>query len=223
MRKPCFLNVYEVYMLSCYPERRAVLGANAVANSTVLRIMPITSISHPLRIDSVMLDSTGGAIGMTLCPGKQWPYGITGEWSRDLDADLRLIKVFGARAVVTLMEADELESVGVPVASLEEKFRELDLEWFHLPIRDMDIPTQDWEEQWVHAARRLHMLLRTGERIVVHCLGGLGRTGTIAARLLVEFGMGPEEAIHRVRSARPGAIQSIQQERYVRGCRPVRR
>ena len=27
-----------------------------------------------------------------------------------------------------------------------------------------------------------------------HCRGGLGRAGTIAARLLVEFGVAPEEA-----------------------------
>jgi ADP-ribosyl-[dinitrogen reductase] hydrolase len=40
----------------------------------------------------------------------------------------------------------------------------------------------------------------------------------IAARLLVEFGLEPEEAIKAVRKARPGAIQTISQEEYVLKC-----
>ena len=42
--------------------------------------------------------------------------------------------------------------------------------------------------------------LRDGESIVLHCKGGLGRTGMVAARLLVELGCMPEEAIVAVRS-----------------------
>jgi ADP-ribosyl-[dinitrogen reductase] hydrolase len=41
----------------------------------------------------------------------------------------------------------------------------------------------------------------------------------IAARLLVEFGMEPNVAIVKVRQARPGAIQTKEQEEYVRRCR----
>jgi ADP-ribosyl-[dinitrogen reductase] hydrolase len=49
----------------------------------------------------------------------------------------------------------------------------------------------------------------------------LGRTGTIAGRLLVEFGDSPEEAIRKVRAARPGSIETRAQEQYVRNCRPA--
>jgi ADP-ribosyl-[dinitrogen reductase] hydrolase len=56
---------------------------------------------------------------------------------------------------------------------------------------------------------------------VIHCLGGLGRTGTIAGRLLVELGSDPETAILQVRRARPGTIQSIMQECYVLGCKQL--
>ena len=57
--------------------------------------------------------------------------------------------------------------------------------------------------------------------MVIHYRGGLGRTGTVAARLLVEFGMGPEEAIAAVRKARPGAIENAEQEDYVRRQKPM--
>jgi ADP-ribosyl-[dinitrogen reductase] hydrolase len=55
-----------------------------------------------------------------------------------------------------------------------------------------------------------------GHDVLVHCRGGLGRAGTIAARLLVELGMEPAEAIARVRAVRPGAIETPEQERFVR-------
>ncbi|HCA46062.1 MAG TPA: protein-tyrosine-phosphatase, partial [Armatimonadetes bacterium] len=50
----------------------------------------------------------------------------------------------------------------------------------------------------------------------VHCMAGLGRTGTMIACYLVSQGMPAEEAIAEVRRARPGSIQTEQQEQAVR-------
>jgi ADP-ribosyl-[dinitrogen reductase] hydrolase len=49
-------------------------------------------------------------------------------------------------------------------------------------------------------------------------MGGLGRAGTIASRLLVELGWSPEEAIREVRRVRPGALETDEQEDFVHGC-----
>ena len=54
-------------------------------------------------------------------------------------------------------------------------------------------------------------------------MGGLGRSGMIAARLLVELGEEPRAAIQRVRQVRPGAIETAAQEDYVLACRVVAR
>lgn len=56
----------------------------------------------------------------------------------------------------------------------------------------------------------------------MHCRGGLGRTGTIAARLAIEFGVPPDAALRAVRKARPGTVETPAQETYVRACRPSR-
>jgi len=69
-----------------------------------------------------------------------------------------------------------------------------------------------FEEEWETAGEELLQILRDDGRIVLHCRGGLGRTGTIAARLLVEFGMDPCDSIRRVRVARMGAILTREQE-----------
>ena len=62
---------------------------------------------------------------------------------------------------------------------------------------------------------------RPGGRAVVHCKGGLGRAGTIAARILIETGTAPAEAIRQVRGARgKDAIENARQERHVLALAP---
>ena len=179
----------------------------------------MTSRASLLCIDSVMLDHCNGVIGMTICPGRNISYGYAGEWARNLDDDLKAIRDWGAGTLVSLMEKDEMASYGV--ADLPVKAMRLGMEHLHLPIMDMDIPDDRFEKQWESAGEQLRNKLLSGESIVIHCLGGLGRTGTIAGRLLVELGSDPESAIRKIRKARPGTIQTIFQESYVRCCKSV--
>ncbi len=180
-----------------------------------------TSQSHPLRLDSVVVGRAGGVIGLTFCPGKKQRGASSGDWERDLGIDLEAIQSYGATALVTLMEAQELAAVHVPADQLGSETAQLGLEWHHLPVRDVSVPDEGFEDLWTYAGFRLRALLRRGEKIVIHCLGGLGRTGTVASRLLVELGDIAEAAIRKVRRARPGSIETKAQEDYVRGCSPV--
>lgn len=180
--------------------------------------MPIkTSETHPLRIDIVPLQNHPGRIGMTLCPGKRQELGLSGHWQRDLHADLNRIRQTEATILVSLVEEHEFRLLGVEALGEEAIGR--GLRWVHLPIRDRSIPDAAFEQRWVQAGEELRQHLRDGKLIVLHCMGGLGRTGTIAARLLVELGEDPVQAIRRVREARPGTLETEEQERYVRECR----
>jgi len=176
-----------------------------------------TSITHPLRIDAVATPG-GGQIGMTFCPGKKQRDSISGPWSRDLGLDLDRIREWGAVTVVTLMEAHELARY--KVGGLGDAVRQRGMTWYHLPIVDVGVPEEPFEKGWGVAGPDLRSSLATGRKVLLHCRGGLGRTGTIAAQLLIELGVPAEEAIARVRDARPGAIEKGEQEGYVRRVRP---
>jgi protein-tyrosine phosphatase len=131
-----------------------------------------------------------------------------------MTSDLAVIKSWNPRAIVTLLEEYELKMLGV--SELPGLIAESGMEWYHLPIRDGSAPGEHFEHRWARAANLLTNHLYGGERVLIHCRGGLGRTGTVAAKLLFEAGLNPRSAIRTVRKARKGAIQTAEQEAYVR-------
>jgi len=172
-----------------------------------------TSLSHPLRVDAVAATPAGGLIGITFCPGKCGASLYGPRWQRDLALDLDAVKLWGAAAVVTLIEDHELELLGVRTLGAQVQAR--GMAWCHLPIADVSAPNARFEASWAAVGPQLLATLSSGGRVLVHCRGGLGRAGTVAARLLVELGVPAREAVSRVRQARPGAIETGAQQRYV--------
>lgn len=179
-----------------------------------------TSQSHPLQIAQVQASPNHGVIGITFCPGKKQPVAHTGGWDRDLGTDLDAIRDWGASAIVTLLEDEEFRTLDV--AEMGEAVRSRHLTWYHLPIPDVSVPSASFERAWISTGESIRSILRNGFNILVHCKGGLGRAGTISARLLAELGMEPGKALAEVRKARPGAIETVEQEQHVLACRPVR-
>ena len=88
------------------------------------------------------------------------------------------------------------------------------------PLRVRDIPLQDLhgglsptdpigekERVW-DAARVAAEALAGGEGVVVHCRGGIGRTGTVVACALRLLGRSADDAIAVVEAQRPGWPES---------------
>ena len=178
-----------------------------------------TSQSDPLRIDDVSIEGNSGLIGLTFCPGKIQKGALSGPWERDLKEDLEVIRAWGAATWVNLLTRDEMVRLGVGDMKEVVENSRADIRYFHLPIEDTSVPDPQFEEQWEDAGREIRDDLINGRKVLIHCKGGLGRTGTIAARLLVELGVEPDAAIGRVREARPGAIENALQESHVRSVR----
>eukprot|EP00930_Biecheleria_cincta_P060296 TRINITY_DN45973_c0_g1_i1.p1 TRINITY_DN45973_c0_g1~~TRINITY_DN45973_c0_g1_i1.p1 ORF type:complete len:259 (-),score=32.08 TRINITY_DN45973_c0_g1_i1:119-895(-) len=175
-------------------------------------------VSLCARLETFVIDipEFGGAkIAITPCPGNT----LRG---RNLKENLDQLGSWGAQAIVTLIEDREIKSLGVE--NIQPEVERRGMKWFHCPIGDFGSPGKRFEEIWVKrtAGKQVREILRTGGKVVVHCRGGIGRAGTIAARLLVELGVaGPSQAVVRVRRARPGAVETWEQEEHVMNCKPL--
>lgn len=178
-----------------------------------------TSETHPLQIAEVRASPSHGRIGITFCPGKHDRFASTGAWERNLDLDVGAIAAWDAKLVLTLVESAELTALKVP--NLGQAIQSRGIEWRHLPIADYSVPTEAFEQQWLTQGREIRQILRNGDDVLVHCKGGLGRAGMIAARLLVELGVDPENAIRCVRRERKGAIETASQMALVRRTLPI--
>ncbi len=129
---------------------------------------------------------------------------------RGVTADLDDLAAAGVAVLVSLTEASELYLDAIRIAVGDQPFA-----WLHLPIEDLSVPLPTWEVAWQAAAPTLHDALDRGRAVAVHCQGGCGRSGLVAARLLVERGLPPRLAVRTVRRVRPGAIETGAQLRYV--------
>ncbi len=118
------------------------------------------------------------------------------------DAALATLAAGGVTVLVNLHE-----QAHEPASLLRHGLTEV-----HLPVRDFTPPSPGQLDAGVAA---IEEGLAEGKRVAVHCAGGLGRTGTLLACYLVSRGATPDEAIARVRAARPGSVETAAQEAAV--------
>lgn len=160
--------------------------------------------THPS--DLLDLDQAGAGLILTPCPGtKGVPPGVA----------LEQFKAAGADAVITLMPESEMASN--EVTNLAELCAEAGLRWFHLPIADDHPPEADFAAAWQAQRAAVHQLLDSGGRIAIHCKGGSGRTGLMAAQILVERGRSKGEATAAVKALRPNALSLGAHQDYLSG------
>lgn len=118
----------------------------------------------------------------------------------------------GVDLVVTLVEPQEyLVYAGKDLPAF---YRSAGLTSLPIPVPDFGVPKdrQAWEEGLARVSREA----AEGKNIAVHCLAGIGRTGTFLACLAKkELNLDGEEAIQWVRDTLPGAMENSYQESFV--------
>lgn len=178
--------------------------------ATILPAVSPVPISNPLRLDWLVgpagpLLDTPGRVALASCPGRL----DLGSTLRD---DLDRLAAQEIRTVVSLVEDREMEFYGA--FGLRAAVREAGLRSIHFPMVDTQPPGD------LFAARSLCIQLLgwlgEGENTLIHCIGGWGRSGTVAASLLTHQGYDAAAAINLVRRARsPRCVESRAQESFV--------
>ncbi len=108
-------------------------------------------------------------------------------------SELELIIAQGIKTIVSLTE-DPLD------LNLVESFN---IDTHHFPIKDLTAPDVKQINSFIKLVKKQ---LENNKPVLVHCLGGVGRTGTMLACYLVHLGYMPKDAIRRVRQIQPGSI-----------------
>ncbi len=83
------------------------------------------------------------------------------------------------------------------------------VEVFYSPIDDFSAPTL---EQLIEIVRWIEKKVNEGKKVLIHCLGGSGRSGTIAVAYLIYSQKLPlREALSKVRQLKPSAVETQEQ------------
>lgn len=92
------------------------------------------------------------------------------------------------------------------------------------PILVDVLPQEAESERFEGFVCKVVSRLESGKNVVVHCRGGLGRTGVVAAGVLVALGKhGADDAIRAVRGGRRGTVQTEEQADFVRRFEAAKR
>lgn len=109
----------------------------------------------------------------------------------------------GIKSIVTVRE----------LALPSDWFNGSDIDYLHLAVEDFGAPNMD---ELVHAVDFIDQKISSGKPVMVHCAAGKGRTGAVLAAYLVKKqNLTADQAIEKVRSMRPGSVQSVSQETAV--------
>jgi protein-tyrosine phosphatase len=131
-----------------------------------------------------------------------------GDWLPD---DLSSWKQAGADTVLSLLTPEEEEEEDLGLRQEAGKAKKLGLEFTSFPIPDRQIPRS--EAKGADILDRVTRRLTDGKNVVVHCRQGIGRTGLVAACLLVKKGMSPGAAVELVSAARGVSVPETTEQR----------
>ena len=164
---------------------------------------------NPYRIFEGELPGKG-SFGVGICPGHSARLDIG---VRCVKSDLQAVKDWGPALIVTLLTESEFEILGVP--DFEMRVRETGIRWYHFPIEDGGVPKTYELDHFRQIINYIVKEILNGEKVFIHCRGGIGRSGTVVCQSLKQIGYTPKQALSLTRTWRHGAVENKLQEDFV--------
>ena len=143
----------------------------------------------------------GGELALAPVPGTSGSY----------PCDLAVVQAWDPAIVLSMTTMSELEQFGA--GQFGENLSDAGIAWLHLPVPDFGVPRQ---LDWPKVRDRVLACLNAGERVLLHCKGGCGRSGMIVLRLMIAAGEDPDAALMRLRRARLCAVETLAQLEWAR-------
>jgi protein-tyrosine phosphatase len=128
--------------------------------------------------------------------------------SQTIEDDLVRMKRAGIQILVSLLERDEADFLGLA----DERFEamHLGIHFLSFPIPDTTVPSD--KPAFRAFIADLANRLRAGQKIGVHCRGSIGRATVTAACTLIHLGWQPAAALAAVAAARGCNVPDTQEQ-----------
>lgn len=131
---------------------------------------------------------------------------VPGEW---IDDELSGLFNAGLRQVVSLLEDREAYELGL--AEENKLCQKHGLSFVSYPIPDRGLPPT--VKGFKELTKSIYHESAGGRSTVVHCRAGIGRTGLVAAGVLLHAGFGVEEAFDHISKRRGVDVPDTQEQR----------
>lgn len=129
-----------------------------------------------------------------------------GDW---LEEEIRSWARSGLNVIVSLLEPAEEAEFGLSQEA--DLCRASGIEFHSFPIPDRGIPPS--RDATLGLVRKLERHLMTGHSVGIHCRQGIGRSGLIAACLLVSAGESPHKALEGISRVRGRPVPETAEQR----------
>lgn len=129
----------------------------------------------------------------------------SGEW---IDDEFKGIRDWGIDRIVSLLEKNEEADLGL----IEERSltKNNDMDFVSYPIPDRGVP--EFVQEYLRFTKRLYNETAGGLHTVVHCRAGIGRTGLVAAGILLHCGFEPLDALNQISEKRGVKVPDTQEQ-----------
>lgn len=130
---------------------------------------------------------------------------VSGEWIED---EFSGIAKWGINRIISLLE--EQESIELGLETEKELSEKNGMEYLSYPIPDRGLPIS--VNDYLSFTKRLYHEAAGGLNTVIHCRAGIGRTGLVAAGVLLHCGFKPEEAFKLIAEKRGVSVPDTQEQ-----------
>jgi protein-tyrosine phosphatase len=144
-------------------------------------------------------DAWPGRIALSARPrGGDWLAEEVSHWKRS-----------GIGTVVSLLEPEE--ETDLDLRGEAGEMRREGMVFVSCPIPDRQVPRS--EAGLANALEKVERSLSDGANVLIHCRQGVGRTGLVAACLLVKKGISPGAAVEKITAARGVVVPETEEQR----------